>query len=51
MWKDKYYYYVMDMSAFADEREVLLYDGSKFEVLSVDQTTDKNGNPLNLVVL
>ena len=51
MWKCDEYYYVMDMSAFPEEREVLLYDGSKFEVMSVDQTKDKHGNPLNIVVL
>ena len=28
-------YYVMDMSAFADEQEVLLQDGLNFRVLSV----------------
>ena len=33
--KNYKYYYVMDMSAFADEQEVLLQDGLKFRVLSV----------------
>ena len=44
-------YYVMDMSAFADEQEVLLWDGMKFEVVSVDKIKDKNGAPLNYIVL
>ena len=51
MWKYNYRYYIMDMSAFPEEREVLLYDGCKFFVLSVQQTKDKNGNPLNIIVL
>ena len=51
MWKDKYDYYVMDMSAFPGEKEVLLFDGTQFEVMSTEQTKDKNGNPLNLIVL
>ena len=51
MWKDRFGYYVMDMSAFPHEREVLLVDGSKFSVMSVDQTFDKSGKPLNLIVL
>ena len=28
-------YYVMDMSAYPEEEEVLLQDGTKFEVMSV----------------
>ena len=51
MWKCEAGYYVMDMSAFPEEKEVLLYDGMKFEVMSVDQIKDKNGKTLNLVVL
>ena len=41
----------MDMSAFPDESEVLLFDGLLFEVISVESTVDKNGNPLNVIVL
>ena len=41
----------MDMSAFADEDEVLLLDGMKFEVMSVQKITGKQGKPLNFVVL
>ena len=33
MWKKKTDYYLMDMSAFSDEKEVVLYDGSKFAVI------------------
>ena len=33
MWKDDCDYYLMDMSAFPEEKEVLLSDGSKFEVI------------------
>jgi len=51
MFKKRYDYYVMDMSAFADEDEVLLYDGLKFEVMSVQKIKDKQGKPLNFVVL
>ena len=50
MWKREIDYYVMDMSAFPEEEEVLLYDGSKFEILDV-QNQIKNGQPFNLVVL
>ena len=50
MWKSTIDYYVMDMSAFPDEHEVLLYDGSKFEVVSVTQTQLK-GEVLNVIVL
>ena len=38
MWKKTKQYYVMDMSAFPDEKEVLLFDGSKFEVISIEMT-------------
>lgn len=39
------------MGAFANEKEVLLVDGSKFEVMLVNETVGKNGKPLNVVVL
>ena len=48
LWKRQGDYYLMDMSAFPDEQEVLLVDGSKFEVMSVE-TTQKNGKPFNTV--
>ena len=50
MWKYAHGYYVMDMSAFPDEQEVLLFDGSRFEVVSVTQTQHK-GEVLNVIVL
>ena len=51
MWKGDEGYYLMDMSAFPDEKEVLLYDGSRFEVISVEATKDKDGNTSNFIVL
>ena len=33
MWKKNNNYYLMDMSAFPEEKEVLLQDGSKYEVI------------------
>ena len=51
MWKNELSYYLMDMSAFPDEKEVLLTDGSKFEVISVETTQDKDGNTENFIVL
>ena len=33
MWKHRDNYYLMDMSAFPEEKEVLLSDGSRFEVI------------------
>ena len=33
MWKKNIDYYLMDMSAFPEEKEVLLQDGSKYEVI------------------
>lgn len=38
-------------SAFPDEKEVLLYDGTKFIVESLEKTTKKDGEPLIIVVL
>ena len=37
-WKSNEDYYIMDISAFPDEKEVLLMDGTTFEVISVDET-------------
>ena len=51
MWKNEKSYYLMDMSAFPDEKEVLLVDGSKFEVISVETTQDKDGKSENFIVL
>ena len=51
MWKHNCLYYVMDMSAYPDEQEILLYDGCSFEVISVDKIKDQNGQPLNHIVL
>ena len=36
MWKCEYRYSVMDMSAFEDEKEILLDDGEKFTVISIE---------------
>ena len=33
-------YYVMDMSALPQEKEIVLYDGTRFEVLSVEDSVD-----------
>ena len=41
----------MDMSAFPDEKEVLLFDGTKFEVISIEKTAKSNGEPLIIIVL
>ena len=51
MWKHDYNYYLMDMSAFPEENEVLLQDGSRYEVIAVDTTKDKSNNTLNVIVL
>ena len=51
MWKRTTGYYVMDMSAFPDEKEVLLYDGTRFEVISIEKTTKSSGEPLIIIVL
>ena len=51
MWKRRDRYYVMDMSAFPDEKEVLLYDGTKFEVLSIEKTAKQSGETLIIIVL
>jgi hypothetical protein len=41
MWRRKFSYYYMNMGAFPHEDEVILYDGSRFEVLSVDEDSNK----------
>ena len=41
----------MDMSAFPDEKEVLIYDGTRFEVISIENTTKPNGDTLIIIVL
>ena len=51
MWKNTGNYYLMDMSAFPEEKEVLLQDGSKFEVIAVDTIKDQNNKTLNIIVL
>ena len=51
MWKYGLNYYLMDMSAFPEENEVLLQDGSKYEVIAVDTIKDQNNNTLNVIVL
>jgi hypothetical protein len=51
MWNRTIDYYVMDMSAFPDEKEVLIVDGMEFEVLSIEKTTKSNNEPLNIIVL
>lgn len=51
MWKKNTDYYVMDMSAFPDEREVLVYDGTKFFVESVTLIEDSKGKAMNHIIL
>ena len=51
MWNHRFGYFVMDMSAFPKEKEVLICDGTKFEVLSIEKTTKSNNEPLNIIVL
>ena len=51
MWKKNSEYYLMDMSAFPDEKEVLLHDGLKYEVISAETTQDKDGKTQNFIVL
>ena len=41
----------MDMSALPQEQEILLEDGAKFEVVSVEKTQDQYGQPINLITL
>ena len=50
IWKTNGGYFLMDMSAFPDEEEVLLFDGTRFEVVSV-QSDVKNGKPFHVIVL
>ena len=50
LWHQHNKYYLMDLSAFPDEKEVILYDRSKFEVVSIDQI-QYQGKPLNVIVL
>lgn len=51
MFKDDQGYYVMDMSALPQEKEIVLADGTRFEVLSVEQSVDSDGLPLNIITL
>ena len=51
MWKKRSNYYLMDMSAFPEENEVLLSDGSNYEVIAFDTTKDQNNKTLNVIVL
>ena len=41
----------MDMSALPQEQEILLQDGSKFEVLSVEKAVDQYGDPINHITI
>ena len=50
-WKSGRTYYSMDMSDFPDEKEIILFDGLRYEVKSIDQTVGRNGQPLHVVVL
>ena len=50
-WKSYVNYYSMDMSDFPDEKEIILYDGLRFEVKSIDETVGKNRQTLHVVVL
>ena len=51
MWKSPGGYYVMDMSSFPDEKEVLLFDGITFKVMSFEKTQDQKGDLLNFIKL
>ena len=51
VWKKNSDYFLMDFSAFPDEKEVIIFDREQFEVEFVEQTVEQNGNPLNLIVL
>ena len=51
MFKCNMFYYVMDMSALPHEKEILLEDCAKFEVISVEKTVDQYGQPINLITL
>ena len=41
----------MDMSALPQEKEILLNDGARFEVISIDKSVDQYGSPLHLISL
>jgi hypothetical protein len=40
LWTHSYDYYFMDMGAFDDEEEVLLLDGQRFEIDSIENDKD-----------
>ena len=42
-WKDGHYAYFLDGGAYDHEKEVLLYDGAKVIVESVQEVKDKQG--------
>jgi len=44
-------YYVMDMSSFPDEKEILLADGTPFVVKSIEDVKDNFGNEIKLISL
>lgn len=44
-------YYVMDMGSYNHEEEILLRDGLDFIVESVENDTDRMGNPIVLITL
>ena len=50
-WSDKKNYYVLTMSAFAYEEEVLIIDGKKFRVISVNLSLDQFGDDLVIIEL
>ena len=46
MWKWKSDYYVMDMSLFSEEAEILLGDGCQFQVVSVEKRMEPDSGQL-----
>ena len=44
-------HYIMDIGAFPQEKEVLLYDGTQFAISSVSEKSDSNGIKFTLIVL
>jgi len=41
----------MNFGAYKNEKEVVIYDGTRFNIDSVGETTDKNGYTITLITL
>ena len=50
-WKSSYGYFLMDIGAFPNEKEVLLSDGLSFKVLEIQQLKTQSGDIYNLITL